>query len=124
MRGTPVGRQFASGSSLDCLDFMSFSASGKRGMVSPLARPTARSCTGPPPLETPDRSGFPSERWGVGPFGAGITRCCPPWAWADSDINATPTIRVDDMTKRFATAAAPLFLLILPKRLIWGVFTL
>ncbi len=33
-------------------------------------------------------------------------------------------MRVDDMTKRFATAAAPLFLLILPKRLIWGVFTL
>src|SRR5712691_1543531 len=67
----PVGRQFASGSSFDCRASIIFFASGRIGIVSPLASPTARSPTGPPPLQTPDKSGFPSGRRGVGPFGGG-----------------------------------------------------
>ena len=44
-------------------------AAGRRGIVSPCAKPCARSPTGPPPCQTPDRSGCPSARRGVGPCG-------------------------------------------------------
>src|SRR5216683_2724208 len=67
----PVGRQFASGSSFDCRASIIFFAAGRSGIVSPLPSPTARSPTGPPPLQTPDKSGFPSGRRGVGPCGGG-----------------------------------------------------
>src|SRR5439155_19539226 len=103
MRGMPVGRQFASGSSLDCLDFMSFSASGNRGMVSPFPRPTARSCNGPQPRQTPDRSGFPSGRWGVGPLGVGLSRCCPPWDYACIEMNDAKKYNDDFMNIFYAT---------------------
>src|ERR1700733_10881209 len=69
MRGIPVGRQFASGSSLDCRWSMSALAAGNSGIDSPGAKPCARSPTGPPPCQTPDRSGCPSGRRGVGPCG-------------------------------------------------------
>src|SRR3984885_15519253 len=70
MRGIPVGRQFASGSSFDCRLSMIAFAAGSRGIVSPGAKPWARSPTGPPPFQTPDKSGCPSGRRGVGPCGA------------------------------------------------------
>src|SRR5580658_5448487 len=69
MRGIPVGRQFASGSSFDCRLSMIAFAAGSSGIVSPGASPCARSPTGPPPFHTPDRSGCPSARRGVGPCG-------------------------------------------------------
>src|SRR5206468_9945087 len=49
-----------SGSSRDCLSFMISSAAGRSGIVSPGARPWARSPIGPPPFHTPDKSGLPS----------------------------------------------------------------
>src|SRR6266571_926239 len=101
MRGIPVGRQFASGSSLDCLACIIFSASGKRGIVSPFARPWARSATGPPPFHTPDKSALPLGRRGAGPVGVGRPRCCA--VDDDSDITANTTAREDRITKRFAT---------------------
>src|SRR5436309_8707235 len=97
-RGTPVGRQFASGSLADNLDSINFLASGSSGIVSPGARPCARSPTGPPPCQTPDRSMLPSGKRGAGPVGTGgclfepvpagavgagdgVVGC---WAWSDN----------------------------------------
>src|SRR5579863_5957896 len=74
IRGIPVGRQFASGSSFDSRLSMSALAAGKIGIVSPGARPCARSPTGPPPCQTPDRSGWPSARRGTGPCGVSSRR--------------------------------------------------
>src|SRR3989442_12526654 len=104
MRGIPVGRQFASGSSLDCLAFIIFSASGKRGIVSPFARPWAISATGPPPFHTPDRSGFPFGRRGAGPVGVGRPRGCAADDCIDSGITANTTTTIEDrISKRVAT---------------------
>src|SRR5271165_2259702 len=69
MRGTPVGRQLASGSSFDWRDLKIFSAAGVIGITAPLGIPWAISPTGPPPCQTPERSTVPSARWGVGPLG-------------------------------------------------------
>src|SRR5689334_18145389 len=70
-RGTPVGRQRASGSSAAIRPFMSFSASGSRTISWPGIRPSLMLPTGPPPTQTPERSGLPFGSRGAGPFGFG-----------------------------------------------------
>src|SRR5665213_2655661 len=65
----PVGRQLASGSSFDCRASMICLADGNIGMVSPLARPSSRSPTGPPPNQIPEKSGLPSGSRGAGAGG-------------------------------------------------------
>src|SRR6516225_3892405 len=72
MRGTPVGRQFASGSRPEMRDSIRALAAGSKGIVSPFVSPCSRSPTGPPPLHTPERSTDPSGRRGVGPEGADV----------------------------------------------------
>src|SRR5689334_24569656 len=71
MRGTPAGRQCASGSSFAMRDSFVFLPSAVYGMVSPAARPSSMSLVGPPPIQTPCRSGWPSDARGVGPETAG-----------------------------------------------------
>src|SRR5438874_4186516 len=70
MRGTPAGRQFASGSSFAMRESLVFFPSGEYGMASPAARPSSMSLVGPPPSQTPCRSGCPSAVRGAGPAGA------------------------------------------------------
>src|SRR4029453_7809631 len=53
-------------------------ASGRRGIVSPGARPCARSPIGPPPCQTPVKSIEPSGKRGAGPAGALGTLRFPP----------------------------------------------
>src|SRR3984885_7197123 len=117
-RGTPVGKQFASGSSFDCRESMTLLPSGDSGIVSPFATPWARSPTGPPPCQTPDRSMVPSGRCGAGPCGTAGPRprpvCNPPLpagevggaggCCAASAIALTVTATIERPTKRFRTA--------------------
>src|ERR1700733_3339070 len=112
MRGIPVGRQFASGSSFDCRLSMIAFAAGSRGIVSPGAKPWARSPTGPPPFHTPDRSGCPSGRRGVGPCGAtsrGRLRTTSGFAPPPAGAVASDGFRVEDFAGAVVgvCAAAP-----------------
>src|SRR6202140_868643 len=69
--GTPVGRQFASGSSFDNRSLVTLAAQGCIGRVSPLGRAPAISTTkGRSVPQTPERSGLPSAPRGAGPAGA------------------------------------------------------
>ena len=72
MRGTPVGRQFASGSSFVSRVSMIFLDQGVREISSPGINPWATSPIGPPPFQTPGKSGFPSAMRGVGPVGRAL----------------------------------------------------
>src|SRR5258708_36414576 len=76
-RGTPVGRQFASGSSPDRRDAISFLPASFSGTSTPFGIPCARSPTGPPPCHTPEKSGRPSGNFGAGPCGAACPRPRP-----------------------------------------------
>ena len=69
MRGTPVGKQSASGSSAAMRDFMSVSAAGSSTSSSPGVRPVLISPIGPFPTQTPEKSGVPSGKRGGGPSG-------------------------------------------------------
>src|SRR5580698_403213 len=133
-RGTPVGKQFASGSSFDCRDSMTLLPSGDSGIVSPFATPWARSPTGPPPCQTPDRSMVPSGRCGAGPCGTAAPRprpaCKPPLPAGDvgaaglfppavesgpgagrccaaSAIALTVMAMIERLTERFCTGDLP-----------------
>jgi hypothetical protein len=68
MRGTPLGRQLAWGSSFDWRASMIFFADGNSGMVWPFFRPCAMSPIGPPPCHSPDKSGRPPASRGAGRF--------------------------------------------------------
>src|SRR5688500_10612052 len=70
MRGTPVGRQSASGSSAAIRDSIKVFAAGSSSMVSPGRSPVLMSPMGPLPTQTPDKSGVPSGSFGGGPSGA------------------------------------------------------
>src|SRR5580704_8057269 len=72
MRGTPAGRQLASGSSLGRRPFISLSAAGVRTICSPAIRLRLMSSELRPPFNKPLRSGFPSARRGVGPVGPAV----------------------------------------------------
>src|SRR5512140_2781515 len=48
---------------------MTFLADGSSGIVSPLASPSVRSPTGPPPNQIPEKSGLPSGSRGAGAGG-------------------------------------------------------
>src|SRR5687768_8561634 len=67
MRGTPVGRQRASGSSFSCRESMIFLASGSSSIVSPGLRFLGD--TPPPPIHTPEKSGVPLASRGAGTEG-------------------------------------------------------
>src|ERR1700694_2468621 len=67
MRGMPVGKQFASGSSLATRWLINFSAEGSSGIFSPSGKPTAKSERGPPPIQIPEKSGLPSVSRGADP---------------------------------------------------------
>src|SRR5215472_10702085 len=70
IRGTPVGRQLASGSAPALRLFMIFSYSGLSTIWSPGFRIREISPTSPlSGRQTPEKSGFPSGRRGVGPVG-------------------------------------------------------
>src|SRR6185437_2948086 len=68
---TPVGRQLASGSSLDKRSLVSFAAHGCIGSASPFGRaPLISTTRGRSVPQTPERSGLPSAVRGAGPAGA------------------------------------------------------
>src|SRR6266849_1255526 len=66
MRGIPLGRQFASGSSFDMRSLVTFAASGRIGSVSPGFRALEMSymkwTSGP---QIPERSGLPALVRGI-----------------------------------------------------------
>ena len=68
-RGTPVGRQRASGSSAAMRESISAFAAGNSTISSPGSNPSLMSPTGPPPTHTPEKSGVPSGNRGAGPSG-------------------------------------------------------
>src|SRR6202521_4840575 len=82
MRGTPAGRQLASGSSLGRRPFISLSAAGVRTICSPTIRLRLMSWELGPPFKRPLRSGFPSARRETGPAGAAGPRPRPAGALA------------------------------------------
>src|SRR5262245_50384440 len=57
MRGTPLGRQLACGSSFDWRFSMIARADGSSGIVSPFGNPCEMSLIGPPPCHKPEKSG-------------------------------------------------------------------
>src|SRR5579862_777955 len=71
-RGTPVGRQFASGSSLDNRALRLLSPAGFNGSVSPFLSPSEMSSIRKTSAgrQTPEKSTRPSASRGVGPGGA------------------------------------------------------
>src|SRR5579863_10299321 len=76
--GTPVGKQFASGSFLDNCDLKIASPAGVISIVSPGKRPCPTSPIGPPLFQSPEKSTLPSAVFGVGPVGRALPFPLPP----------------------------------------------
>src|ERR1019366_160320 len=114
MRGTPAGRQFASGSSFDMCSLVTFSAQGWMGSCSPVWREVDMSYmkvrSG---VQIPVKSGLPSIARGVGPAGCAFNfameaRAVPPPAgsvaasWAESgrgQMQSTTRMDFADITQ-------------------------
>src|SRR5579864_1719703 len=91
MRGTPAGRQLASGSSLGRLPFISLSAVGVRTICSPTIRLRLMSWELGPPFKRPLRSCFPAARRGTCPAGAAGPRPRPAGALAPAARSCAQT---------------------------------